>query len=692
MSISVRPFEQTDAEPIAQLFNTHKDSPNPVKGGITGVQLSREIRERGAELFLVAVDDEHVIGTFGVFRSNGRRSVAEHEGFADMFFVDPSYRRSVASGLLFTQAVENLFHSGRRVLRLTVNPANSAAFHLYRRVGCMSLGYGSPGEDGNVQLYNYIPLIMRAIVHDLRRDELENLKELHSFGSISERLDDHLSSDAFVRNGRLALQYHLAFGEMKLNALVDTQAAVVEEATLIGPDGGVRRLEPENPPAIPDPEESVLTTESDGFTLRVDPTDATLTISHANHYGPLVSLTWPGRPEFRAAGWREADARRFSLEKTPDGFRIAEQGTEPPISCDVRLASSALIQDFTAAPASELRLFESIGLRTGWFDATPLSGASFSCAPIGTGLAVRDCAEVTAAAMQLDPAFPVTWYDEQGGRVLETTGHRTSMIHSGLLDRRFTTDADGRARVVTSVHPPAPARTGGLTVGGLEADPIAATKETLRIRDTAAGVADWRINGRRLVRTPFPRIRSFACNPYWRAGAWATHEPERHSREHGMGWGLSTQTWSATQTGGLMSDDRRNLLTVSDSLIAGRHEFSVSSVETDGENVLWLTPLTDPGTRVVFPGLRGPWSTPSTGTWQRWTPSVLIELGHGIWLDIAPAAGHEELVPEILVRSTPSGLLVGCASRAGLDPDPMVWRVRATGVPLTRIARIRAAA
>lgn len=33
MSISVRPFEQADAEAIARLFNAHKDSPNPVEGG-----------------------------------------------------------------------------------------------------------------------------------------------------------------------------------------------------------------------------------------------------------------------------------------------------------------------------------------------------------------------------------------------------------------------------------------------------------------------------------------------------------------------------------------------------------------------------------------------------------------------------------------------------------------------------------
>ena len=71
MSISVRSFEQTDAEAIARLFNAHKDSPNPVEGGITGAQLALEIEERGAESFLVAVDGDQVIGTFGVFRSNG---------------------------------------------------------------------------------------------------------------------------------------------------------------------------------------------------------------------------------------------------------------------------------------------------------------------------------------------------------------------------------------------------------------------------------------------------------------------------------------------------------------------------------------------------------------------------------------------------------------------------------------------
>lgn len=690
MSISVRPFEQADAESIARLFNAHKDSPNPVEGGITGDQLALEIRERGVESFLVAVDGEQVIGTFGVFRSNGRRSVAEHEGFADMFFVAPGYRRSVASGLLFTEAVEGLFRSGRRVLRLTVNPANSTAFRLYRRVGCMSLGYGSPGEDGNVQLYNYIPLIMRAVVGDLSDADREQLGELRSFGSISERLDDHLASDAFLHDGRLALQYHLALGGMKLNALVDAHAAVVVEATLIGPDGSVRRLELDNPPAIPEPDVPAMVARCGDLTLTVDPVDGTVDVGHPDHYGPLVSVTWPGRPGFRAAGWRESDSRAFRMERISSGVRITE--LETSISCTARVEDDALIQDFVAEPNSELRMFESVGLRTGWFDAVPVRGPSLTCAPVGAGLAVRDCTEVVAASVELDPSFPATWYGEQGEKVVETTGRRTSMIHSTLLDRRFTTDESGAARIVTVVHPPARSRPGALTFGGLVADPVVSTKESLRIRESAAGVADWRINGRRLVRTPFPRIRGFACNPYWRAGVWATHEPERHRREHGMGWGLSRQTWSTTQTGSLISDDRRNLFTINDSLVVGRHEFSVTSAETDGEDVLWLTPMTGPGTRVVFPGLRGPWSTPSSGVWQRWTPSTLIELDQGIWLSIAPAPGHEELVPEILVRSTPSGLLVGCTSRAGLEEDPMVWRVRATGAPLTRMTRLGTAA
>lgn len=695
MPISVRPFERADADAIARLFTTHRDSPNPVDGGITGDELAREIEERGAESFLVAVDDERVIGTFGIFRSNGRRSVAEYEGFADMFFVAPGYRCSVASGLLFTEAVESLFHSGRRVLRLTVNPANSTALRLYRRVGCVSLGPGDPGEDGNVQLHNYIPLILRAVAGGLTRAELTRLGELRSFGSISERLDDHLASDALVRDGRLLLPYHLAIGETRIDALVDARAVVVVEATLIGPDGRARGLALDNPPAVPEHHEPVRVWHPEGLTLTVDPTDGTVSVGHERHDGPLVSLTWPGRPPYRAAGWRESDPRELTLAEEDGGVRISEPASS--IGCLVRFQDGELVQEFTAAPDSELRLFEQVGLRTGWFDATPADGPALRGAPVGTGLAVRDCSEVVAASTVLDPHSSVSWSGDRGEPLVETSGRGAAMVHSTLLVRRLRTDGAGRCRLVTTVRPPATGdpsvgehavgeHAGGgrtvrdLTDEDLGAGPLGPVREILRVRAEAAGVSDWRVNGCRLLRSPFPRVRAFACNPTWRAGAWVTHEPERHGREHGMGWGRSRQTWTATGADELTSEDH-TLLRVTDGPGPGSHEITVTSAQPDGEDVLWLTPLAAPGARVVLPGPHGPWSATAEGSWQRWTPSALIELRRGIWLDLAPAPGHARLVPEILVRSTPSGLLVGCVSRAGLGAGPMVWRVRAAAGP-----------
>lgn len=368
MSITIRPYQEGDAHDIAALYNRHRDNPNPVAGGITGDELERELAERDTGTFLVAVDGGRVVGTFGLFHNTGRRSARAGELIADMFFVAPAYRNGVITGRLFTEAVEWMVQSGCLVLRLTVNPANSVAFKLYRRVGCVSVGRTVPGEDGNVELHNYIPLVLRSVFADLGPEVRSALGGLNSFGTVTEARDDELRSDVRLVDGVRTVDYHLALGEFRITASVDVDRGVVREAAVTGPDGTARALRLTEPPyhvrapRRPEPHRF----GSGALVCEVDGDDGTLSVLAEGHHGPLFVSTWPSCRADRPAGWREGEPRDLDIVPVENGVRVTERCGEDEVVGTVTLTEGTLRQDFafTSRPG---RIFQTVGLRQGTF-------------------------------------------------------------------------------------------------------------------------------------------------------------------------------------------------------------------------------------------------------------------------------------------------------------------------------------
>ena len=228
----VRPYRPRDAEAIVHLYNSHSDSPNPVSGGIVEEEFQRELEERGSTVFLVAEEAGSIVGTFGMFRTNGRHTMADDEVFADMFYVTPSHRLSTVTGQLITEAISECFIQGINVIRLTVNPANISALKVYRKVGCACLGATDAGEDGNIELYNFIPLVLRATITKLDHDCIRALADMTSFACITEGRPLDLSHDFIVDAGRKIVSHSIQIGRSTIHAMVDTGSRTIVEATL----------------------------------------------------------------------------------------------------------------------------------------------------------------------------------------------------------------------------------------------------------------------------------------------------------------------------------------------------------------------------------------------------------------------------------------------------------------------------
>ncbi|WP_256107716.1 GNAT family N-acetyltransferase [Streptomyces sp. ODS05-4] len=659
MTLTVRPYRPGDAAGVAALYNRHRDGPNPVAGGITPDQLDQELTERATALFLVAADDERPVGTFGLFHGTGRRTARAGELIADMFFVAPAYRGGALTGRLFTEAVEWMVRSGCLVLRLTVNPANTTAFRLYRRVGCVCLGRTTPGEDGNVELHNHIPLILRSVLADLDEPARQALFELSSFAGVIDPRGGELRTDAVLVDGCRTVSYVLRLGAYRLTATVDADRGRVRTAGLTSPGGDTRTLHVEDPPyRVRTPAGRPPHRFTSGpLTGELDPDDGTLRIMADGHHGPLLVSTWPGGPAGRPASWREAEPRDLTVRPVPHGLRVTERRDDAEVTGTLTLHDGVLCQEFTGVPQPG-HLFQTVGLRQG--DVTPGGGPSH---PIGLGLGVRDASEVVAAGHRVPAGGRPAWHGPHWSVELPADTP-VRLVHSTLLHRALVPGPDGAARLRTALTP----RTPPAPLAPPAPAPPAGPRR-IHLEAAAGGVTSWWEGAVPVLRSPHPRTRALGSNPRWSAGMWVTAEPHRCDRAHGLGWGVpSAAPWQPGPPHGLGCPDDGIAWEASAPEDTGTPvRVDIRAPGAAAETVLWLTPHTPRTTAVtvVSGGARHELTT--DGFRQVWADAVAVRLTDGHWLHCRSA--HRAAAPaEIVVRATPAGPLVGCVAPAPPDP------------------------
>jgi hypothetical protein len=103
----------------------------------------------------------------------------------------------------------------------------------------------------------------------------------------------------------------------------------------------------------------------------------------------------------------------------------------------------------------------------------------------------------------------------------------------------------------------------------------------------------------------------------------------------------------------------------------------VQAPDAKEETVLWITPNTARQAAVLVESAGTRWELDRARFRQTWAGAAAVQLAGGRWLECRPvdgADGHAEIV----LRSTASGLLIGCVAAAGAE---CAWRLAVRDQP-----------
>lgn len=678
MATLVRDYVPADAEAIAALFNRHRDVPNPIDGGITAAQLIQELTDRDTHTFLVAVEDDKLIGTFGLFHSDGRRVAGPGELIADMFFVAPAHRGGMLTAELFGAAVERMVHSPYSVLRLTVNPANGPAYTLYRRVGCLAVHRTVPGADGNVQLHNFLPLVLRQVLPVLPKDLLDAVVTQRTTSFIPRALSNDMDQDVTVVDGRRVVAVPFAIGNVEIDTVIDIDNRVVLSAELPGfsyrPEA---HLVP--PPVVVDADDGAPTVLRTGdLELRADH-DGTVEVWRDGHLGPVWATLWPTAGRGRVTGWRAGNPRTVDIAHCENALQLTEVIDDTTVTATITLDESGMTQSFRIQGAEQpvLRAYHLVGLRNGRLRIDDAD------APLGDGMGVRDAGQLPAAQTMLEEGSRLHWSTAGDTAVTVHAPGSFGLINGTVAEQRNLHDGSafrvdiGPAPVAEPVAKPAASVTPEHDDTSRPPQP-----ETVRVVTEAGGVVAWKPFGRNVFRAPYPRTRAFANNPRWSAGLWTGGELDRFDRCYGPGWGV-------VPAGNDRDSSRRPLRVTEDNdATTARIVVQADADHDDPETVVWLTPDIAPsGVVTCF----SPYDDAVDQhdlkqRWQRWATAVCVPLRGNRTLTITgdpTSPAH----PELLVRCTDSGVLIGAFART--TDAPATWSLQVSDCTITAWSQLR---
>lgn len=674
MSLQILPYDPAlHGAGVAALFNRLRYAAAASGVPLDARSLNAVLDERGTTIFLVAVQENTVVGTIGFFAVSGRRVAPAGELFCGMFLIDPAHRTGPLAGRLFLESFERIVEMGIRTLRLEVDPVNVRAFPLYLRVGFRAPEGTEPDENGYLELISHLPGVVIDLLADLGEDPRGGDSGFH--WRTMERARSGTLHDGVTREGgEDIVEYVFNVDDGRIRVRVDL-ASGSPRGTLVNEEPWVR-------PAAREPGETgtlprrVVSAAVGDFLVSVDEA-GTLRVEHPQHLGPLLTEHFPVSP-VRRYGARRPERLRVTTLLTASGWHssVPARDDSPAVSRELTVDEDGLRLSVDAGAGNRVAVVPWNGMRRAYVEHCGVRGTEVHAVARG-----HWPAEVMGyeAALESEPArgatttwieprlgleVGITWYTD-GELRFEGGSLPLNISPGGRVDYRISLRSVGAAEPLPPIYTQeraeapvwTPHRRGRAEVheaaGHGEGEALWVVPEL--------GVVNWETGGRRVLASSFPAPRSIGAVPDGRAGLWVSVQGPREHPEQGVEWGVGRRLppLDIADTG---PDEGWSLTRIGPDLTRLRLDVRVPPSRSDRELAVHIAPA-GAGT-VRLGGSPGEpeqvFSREGAHPWRATARAARFDDASGHTLQLRSVADETD---EILVRAHPKWVLASLVHR-----------------------------
>ncbi|KAA0560849.1 hypothetical protein F0342_21045 [Bacillus sp. CH30_1T] len=220
--VKLRKCVKEDAEQISNFFN--KFEYGPVTHGclLKESDVQRLFIHSKIVLFLCLEYEDKIIGTMLFSTHCGQKAADTDAVWGSNFLIHPQFRNGPLPGMFFSNSIKQLTELGYKYIDVDVDPTNSAALPLYKRVGFIRREKSILDYDGYLELRCYLPLVTQFLKQSYNVTTLnDSLVESGWKSLISASNIRSTSNDTYALHGMETYQYEMKFDNESFSCWVD---------------------------------------------------------------------------------------------------------------------------------------------------------------------------------------------------------------------------------------------------------------------------------------------------------------------------------------------------------------------------------------------------------------------------------------------------------------------------------------
>ncbi|MDR1449423.1 MAG: hypothetical protein LBI84_04360 [Propionibacteriaceae bacterium] len=731
MAVVIRDIDlERDSEQVADLYRRTGYGAAVGNGiSLTGEAFRAMMKLNDMRVVLVADEDGRVVGIQGALAIDACRAAPPGHLWGNHLVVDPAARGSIVMGALFAEMFTRLLALGTGSLHARVNPKNRPALRLDVRSGFRVIGSDRPDADSFIELISHVPGVMAA-ARTVAVDPETGAVWLPKFtvaslrGGRGQDMFDGVRRDG----GRVELTYAYEAKNLAGEIVVDGWSGKILRLSANGEDHtdeflATQASVPEADPAASSHRFHGLAPRRCGpFTCSIDALGR-LRIDHPGQLGPVLLDCFPDGAGHTVA-YRRPPFLDLQAAETADGWRLrAADGTEREIAVRDDGVHVVCRAPAGAVPGA-LAVHPRVGLRTAEYAVAAASpdGPSFA-GPLRPGRWPPQLPAYEAAG-DADWSVPALgavsrWEDEAAGLSVaiewgspgrlrcegECRAEGPALAYRLRLASRASVPADLALGNADPENAGPESQASEALAAALAACPVRPWNELIWGRSdhrrlTGAsrgceltvspetGLVEWKAGGRTILKHG-SGDRGFGAMAAVPSALWPSLDSDRADVDRGPEWGGLDSRFVFLEQGELADPAAAGWS------IGANGDFtslvlttSIPAVYAGLDAVFNLKPsaavtslaMADSAGRLTEvscrdDGVERPW-----GLWWGFSRHVVIPLGGGRSLDLAPLSGAGT---EILVRSVTAGFLVSLLSRVvPAGPSVAHWAVRLVPSPV----------